>query len=83
MKYTVLKDNRFKVESWKAGDIVDMDDIAAEVPLKEGAIEPYVEPVKPPVEVEKIEDEPKFVTKPLPDPKPEPKKKAKWGFLKR
>lgn len=37
-KYKILVSGRF-MEGWKPGDIVDMDDEAARVPLEEGAIE--------------------------------------------
>lgn len=38
-RYRVLKSKRFG-EGWAAGDIIDMDLIAARVPLEEGALEP-------------------------------------------
>lgn len=38
MLYKVLVDGRF-MEGWKIGDVIELDDIAAEGPLKENAIE--------------------------------------------
>lgn len=39
MKYKVLVNNRFG-EGWQEGDIIEMDDNAAKIPLEEGSIEP-------------------------------------------
>lgn len=54
-KVKVLVDGRFG-EGWKTGDIVDMDDNAARVPLEEGAIEIYKEEVKEAVKEEVKEE---------------------------
>ena len=45
--FKVLKDRRFG-EGWKIGDVVEMDDQAALVPLQEGDIERYFEGPKEP-----------------------------------
>lgn len=41
MKYRVLVNHRFG-EGWQAGDIVEMDEYAARVPLEEGALEVFL-----------------------------------------
>jgi hypothetical protein len=89
--FRVLIDDRF-MEGWRKGDVVAMDDIASEVPLKEGAIELFVEKKEePPVVVEELPVSP-VISEPVEEPKIQvpqvvektvvKKAKSLWGIIK-